>query len=158
MAVKKTLFLIPIILVAVAASAYFVAGNWGQLPLNTVSTTAQNSITSKTQTGPGTADKNVKSITIRLTNDGFDGTPNFRLNLKKGDHVKITFIYEDKLGDFHIIFIPGYEIKGPTLSPQNPQDTLEFIADETGTFGLVCLNANCKTHDKLTNALIVISE
>lgn len=153
---KKTLFLAPILVAVAVLSIYFVTSNSGQLPANPLSTTAQNSITSEIQTSPGT-DENVKSITIRLTNDGFNGTPNFRLNLKKGDHVKITFIYEDKLGDFHPIYLTGYDLNGPTLSPQNTEGTLEFTANEVGTFGLICMNGNCKSHDKLTTALVIVS-
>ncbi|MBI2648755.1 MAG: hypothetical protein HYW93_03765 [Thaumarchaeota archaeon] len=161
----KVLLLVPIVLAIAGISAYLVLGNSSgpvsasttpslQESTVTSSTTAQESRTSNTQTGQTSA---VKSVTVRLTNDGFNGTAAFRLNLKQGDQVIIKFVYEDKLSDIHPLFLTGYDLQGPTLSPQQTEGTMEFTADQVGKFGLLCLNANCKTHDKLVTALVIVS-
>lgn len=163
----KVLLLVPIVLAIAGISAYLVLGNSSQPSVAstttsqqqstvTSSTTVQGSKTSSTQTSQASSGQ-VKQITIRLTNDGFNGTNAFKLYLKQGDHVMINFIYEDKLGDFHPLYLTGYDLNGPTLSPQNTQGTLQFTADQTGKFGLICLNPNCKTHDKLVTAQVIVS-
>ncbi len=163
----KVLLLVPIVLAIAGISAYLVVGNSSQpsaatTTLNqeqgnaTSSIAVQKSATSAAQNSQAGSGQ-VKQVTVILTNDGFNGTTSFRLNLKQGEKVKINFIYDDKLGDFHPLFLTGYDLQGPTLSPQQTQGTMEFTADQVGKFGLLCLNANCKTHDKLVTALVIVS-
>ncbi|MCS4538732.1 MAG: hypothetical protein HYY67_07745 [Thaumarchaeota archaeon] len=89
----------------------------------------------------------VKPITIRLTNDGFDAKAQYTLTVKQGDKVQIT--YEDTYGDLHPIFISDCGIAFDNLSPQTTQSTIKMDC-QPGKYAMYCLNTNCKTHNSLS--------
>lgn len=173
----KTLWLLPIFLAVAAAVGY--AAMSGSL-INTSAQSPSNSLPAPKpepapqlqqptppapqQPPPAAAPKpqqavsspsGVKSIVVRLTNDGFDGVNPYRLTLKAAERIKITIKYEDKLGDFHPIFISGCEVAFPAVNPQNTESTAELTGCQPGKYAMYCLNPNCKTHDKL-NGIITI--
>lgn len=166
----KILWLIPIILAVTLVGGYLVlsgAGTSQTVPSTassqtTTATTSQNQPTSaQTATAEntkvaGTA-TNEKSITVRVTKDGFDGKPDWRVTVKKGDNVKITFVYADENGDEHQLFISGYDVYTARFSPQDKEVSMQFKATETGTFALFCLNPNCKAHNFLIGKIVVTS-
>jgi hypothetical protein len=161
----KTLWLLPIFLAVAAVVGYLVISGSLAIPSGQSAAIAppvsQKEINKeKTQPAAGEVKGNepktsgVKSITVRLTNDGFDGAPIYRLNLKQNDPVKITIKYEDTLGDFHPIFISGCEVAFPAVNPQNKESTMD-VSCPPGKYAMYCLNPNCKTHDKLNGIITV---
>ncbi len=172
----KTLWLLPIFLAVAAVVGYLVISGSLAIPSGQSAAIAppasqqesavkppakvQEINKEKTQPVAGEVKGNepktseVKSITVRLTNDGFDGAPVYRLNLKQDERVKMTIKYEDKLGDFHPIFISGCEVAFPAVNPQNKESTME-VSCPPGKYAMYCLNPNCKTHDKLNGIITV---
>lgn len=162
----KALWLIPIFLAAVVLVGYMAFNSPGILPTTSPKPATvpapplqeQTPTTTQTTTSENvqqSTNPNEKLITIKVTKDGFDGKPDWRATIKKGDDVRITYQYADENGDEHQLFVSGYNVYTPRFSPQDTEVSVQFKATETGTFALFCLNQNCKAHDKLNGKITV---
>ncbi|MBI4494632.1 MAG: Ig-like domain repeat protein [Chloroflexi bacterium] len=90
---------------------------------------------------------------IEITENGFNGQPDFNLELEQGKTVELTFVFVQKaaLEDVHIVVLKGYGLETPEISYYNKEATLKFVADKPGTFELTC-DLDCEIHDKLKRA------
>ncbi|MBI3160082.1 MAG: hypothetical protein HYZ26_10845 [Chloroflexi bacterium] len=85
-----------------------------------------------------------QGISISVGQFGFEGAPDFAVEVEAGHEVTLTFIYAD-LGlasdNPHIIRIEGLELDLPdvVVSRENPRATITFIATETGTLRILCI-------------------
>jgi heme/copper-type cytochrome/quinol oxidase subunit 2 len=101
----------------------------------------------------------VKSFTVVVSRDGFNGTDKtLALNLVQGDAVHITFVYGD--GDLpydnpHVIFLVGYDLRTALITKSDPIATLDFVATETGTFAFYCL-VPCVGMENLSSGAVVV--
>lgn len=175
----KTLWLLPIFLAVAAAVGYAAMGGsliniTAQSPSNSLPAPKPEPAPQLQQPAPppapqqpppagapkpqqaAPAPSGVRSIVIRLTNDGFDGVNPYRLTVKASERVKITIKYEDQLGDFHPILISGCNVAFDALSPQHTESTAELTGCQPGKYGMSCLNPNCKTHDKLNGIITIV--
>lgn len=79
--------------------------------------------------------RNVKEFTIDGSNFQFSQKI---ITVSKGDNVKITFRDDDGT---HNLVLSGYNLATNTLRGGG-QDSIEFVADKTGTFDYFCSVAN----------------
>jgi hypothetical protein len=97
---------------------------------------------------------------VEASRKGFNNTPGeFRLEVKQGQEVEITFVYGDD--DFpqnnpHIIAIPDLGITPFTLDRDNPEEMVRFTAKEAGEVAFMCTNITCVGHTNLLRGIIVI--
>lgn len=96
-----------------------------------------------------------REFTIRITKDGFNGEEGFKIVARKGDTVKLTFINEDPYNDAHPISFTNAKIPPVIISAAQKIATVEFVADQAGSFGFSCQNPWCNIHPKLVGAIIV---
>jgi len=99
-----------------------------------------------------------RTFTIIVSRNGFNGTANsFSIMVQQGDMVKITFVYGDQdlaTDNPHAIMIDGYGIQTANIGRSNPTVTVEFVADESGTFTFYC-DIPCLGMSNLSGHLIV---
>ncbi len=108
-----------IVLVVIAAGAYFIFGNKNQA----VPIASEN---------PAIAsNSNLETFTIEGSSFAFNPAA---ITVKTGDSVKITF--KDSDGR-HNLVIDGYDLSTKIIGP-GATDTIEFTADKTGTFEYYC--------------------
>lgn len=135
---KKIITFIFIVLLVIAGIYYFY-----NKPSSTGST-VKNIDTSKDTTSNLVSDANSKTTkTIMITAEKFQYTPSV-IKVKKGDKVKIIIDNKDTT---HGINIPDFNVKGI--------DSVEFIADKTGTFEFRCPTFCGEGHREMTGTLIV---
>lgn len=101
-------------------------------------------------TGNGTA----TDFTVYVTDLGFNNQTNLTLTVKKGDHVRITFVHAEDYGDFHPIFLSGYSASANVLP--GDKAVMDFTADTAGTFGFFCMNQDCHIHNMLQGGKLVV--
>ncbi len=89
-------------------------------------------------------------IRVEMTDSGFNGQPDFAIEVEQGQLVELTFVFAQKgaLSDGHIIVLKGYGLETPEINFYNKEATLKFIADKPGTFEFAC-DLDCEIHDKL---------
>lgn len=97
----------------------------------------------------------LKEFTVRVTENGFGNDPNFQIKVKRGDTVRITFINEDPYGDVHPISFVGINIAPFVLSRDNKTATVEFVAEQSGSYGFTCQNQWCNIHPRLRGRIVV---
>lgn len=94
---------------------------------------------------------------IEIVESGFNGNPDFTLELEQGRQVELTFVFAQKaaLEDGHIVVLKGYGLETPEINFHNKEATLKFVADKPGTFELTC-DLDCEIHDKLKRGHIKV--
>ena len=94
-----------------------------------------------------------QKIRVPITENGFNGQPDFTLEVDQGRHIELTFAFAHTahLGDSHIVMLKGYGVETTEISYYQPEATLKFISDRPGTFELTC-DLDCESHDKLQKA------
>ena len=92
------------------------------------------------------------SFTITITEDGMNPST---IRLHQGDKVRLTFVTEDPYGGDHPMYLDGYGLD-VSLKPETPEQTMEFTADQAGTFGIFCLNQWCAIHQVLQSGQLVV--
>jgi FtsP/CotA-like multicopper oxidase with cupredoxin domain len=97
---------------------------------------------------------NVKGFTVYVTDLGFNNQTGLTLTVKKGDHVRITFVHAEDYGDFHPILLNGYSAFANVVP--GGEAVMDFTADTAGTFGFFCTNHDCHIHDKLQGGTLVV--
>jgi hypothetical protein len=108
---------------------------------------------------PALASTGTAVFTVIVSRNGFNGTSTtLDLTVHQGDWVQITFVYGD--GDLsydnpHQIAIEGYGIQTAVLSRSNPNSTLRFVADQSGTFRIYC-NIPCNGMSNLQSGALVV--
>lgn len=102
--------------------------------------------------------QDVQKIRVEITDNGFNGRPDFTLEVDQGRQVELTFVFAQKgtLGDGHIVMLKGYGVETPEINYYNPEATLKFIADKPGTFEMTC-DLDCEIHDKLQKAHLKVT-
>lgn len=100
-----------------------------------------------------------QEFTLIVSRYGFNGTADLSLTVQQGDTVQIRFVYGD--GDLstdnpHAIAIEGYGIKTVNIGKTNPTATVQFIADQTGTFKIYCY-IPCEGMGQLLDGLLVVT-
>lgn len=111
-----------------------------QTTVNTPTKTENNAMKAEPTTSSNGAMKaensaSVKEFTVEGSNFSF--TPN-KLEVNKGDKVKITFKNSDGMHDF---VLDEFNAKTPVIQ-SGQQATVEFTADKAGTFQYYCSVAN----------------
>lgn len=81
---------------------------------------------------------------------GFNGTRDFVIDAVQGQQVEVTFVWNDPSNpdNGHRIYVKGYELKTKVLDRDNREATLSFVANEPGTFELVC-DWLCEGHKEM---------
>lgn len=145
-ATKKNNSVIGIVLVVVvllAVGGFFFLNN--QKSTNTNSSApqveAENTQSSTAPSGP------VKEFTVDGSNYEFSPT---KIEVNKGDTVKITFKDDDGM---HNLVVDGYNVK-TNIIKGGSEDTIQFVADKSGTFEYYCSVANHK-EEGMVGSLIV---
>lgn len=78
------------------------------------------------------SDSKVKEIVVTASNFKFSSS---EITVNKGDHVKIIL----KNGEgTHDLFLDGYNLKTKILNKEGQEDSIEFVAETTGTFEFYC--------------------
>ena len=98
-------------------------------------------------------------VRIEVSHKGFNGSPDLEVDAQVGQRVELTFVWADQAvpDNAHRIYIRGFELKTSLLDFDNPEDTLSFVADRTGTFDIVC-DWRCEGHKtNLQDARLVIA-
>lgn len=103
--------------------------------------------------GLGYAEGEPVKIKVPITDNGFNGDPNYMLEVEQGKSYELTFVFAQKgaLGDGHVIVLKGYGVETDEIGFHNPEVALKFVANRPGTFELTCSN-DCDIHDKLKSA------
>ena len=116
-----------VVLLIVGAGAYFVFGAGKKSNQPSSAGTAQVATTS-----PETSqDPNVKTFTVEGSSFAYNPAT---ITVNKGDSVKITF---KDIDSKHNLIIDGYNVSTDIIGT-GKTDTIEFIADKTGTFKYYC--------------------
>lgn len=108
-----------------------------------------------------TAEGGVESIDvvrlrIEINHKGFNESPDFRLEVKEGWQVELTFVWTDADPEnAHRIHLEGYELKTKLLSPDRLEGTISFTADKRGNFDLEC-DWRCEGHKNLEGVVVVV--
>ena len=92
------------------------------------------------------------SFTLTITEDGMNPST---IRLHQGDKVRLAFVTDDPYGGDHPMYLDGYGLE-VSLKPETPRQTVEFTADEAGTFGIFCLNQWCAIHQVLQSGQLVV--
>ncbi len=130
---KSMVGIVVAIIVLLAAAGFFFINSKGKETTNTSApqVEADNEQVSASPTGT------VKEFTVDGSNYEFSPT---KIEVNKGDTVKITFKDDDGM---HNLVVDGYNVK-TNIIKGGSQDTIQFVADKTGTFEYYCSVANHK--------------
>ena len=93
--------------------------------------------------GPG-----IKEITV--TNEGFDFIPR-QITVRKGDTVRLTYTNG---GGFHDWVLDEFDAATGQF-PGGRSETIEFVADEAGSFEFYCSVANHRARGMWGNFIVV---
>lgn len=87
------------------------------------------------------------NLTVEVSYKGFNGESEFSIEALQGQEVNLTFVWADGAvpDNAHRIRIEGYELKTKIIDIDNPEDTLSFVADKTGSFLIEC-DWRCEGH------------
>lgn len=99
------------------------------------------------------------NLTIEVSYKGFNGEPEFAIEAVEGQEVNLTFVWADTAvpDNAHRIHIEGYDLQTKIIDIDNPEATLSFVADKTGTFTIEC-DWRCEGHkEALQNATLKVS-
>lgn len=119
---NKFIFPVFVVMLLIIGGYYLLSGNRNGLspPVIGGGTTSLSN-----QSGP------VK--TFEISGRSYSFTPN-EIKVKKGDNVKIIFTNTE---GFHDLQIEGYGV-GTSQIPANQSDTIDFVANKSGTFQFYC--------------------
>lgn len=98
--------------------------------------TSTNPPASATTESSGTATQGATKE-VMVTGSSFKFDP-AEIKVKKGDTVKITF---KNIGGRHDFTLPDFNVKTNTLQ-SGQEETVQFVADKTGTFEYFCSVGN----------------
>jgi hypothetical protein len=100
----------------------------------------------------------VARIRVELDYKGFNGAPEFVVEVQRGQRVELTFVWADTavLDNGHRIVIEDLGLKTPPLTVDNREATLSFIADRAGSFEMKC-NWRCEGHENLKDGILRVS-
>ncbi len=94
-------------------------------------TTAEDNLSNKNENPEETADSNVKVVNVTGSNFAFNPKT---ITVNKGETVRIVFTSEN---GFHDFVLDQFGIRTEVLN-SGGTDTVEFVADQTGTFEYYC--------------------
>lgn len=97
-------------------------------------------------------------LTIEVSYKGFNGQPELVIEAEEGQEVNLTFVWADKAvpDNAHRISIEGYDLQTKIIDIDDPEDTLSFVADQTGSFLIEC-DWRCEGHkEALQNATLKV--
>jgi len=148
---NRLIVIVAVVLVIIAGSAYFLTKNSGttmpaatptptQTMMNmdmTETPSASSSDTMQTTPGAMGEEGDVKEITVTGANFKFNPAT---ITVKKGEKVRLTFKSEGGLHDF-VIDELNVQTK---MIDTGLSDTVEFVADEAGTYEYYCSVGNHK--------------
>jgi hypothetical protein len=100
----------------------------------------------------------VVEVTVEVSYRGWNGTPDFVIEVEQGQEVHITFVWADTAvpDNVHRMHIEGYDLQSGLIDEDNPVTTLSLIADQPGTFELTC-DWRCEGHRRaLQDALLIV--
>lgn len=132
-----------IIVVIIAAGAFFLTRKPADQPIETVSSpSTQNSTdtsteTTSTDTSSPAAEGAVKEFTVTGKNYSFSPK---EISVNQGDKVKITL---KSSGGSHNLVIDDFNVATGEIG-NGEEDTIEFVADKAGTFEFYCSISNHK--------------
>ncbi len=83
----------------------------------------------------------VLELRVEVSREGLNGDPALAIEVERGQHVEITFVWADEVvpGNAHRMYIRGYELSTELLSADHRTHTLRFVANQPGTFEVVCV-------------------
>lgn len=95
-------------------------------------------------------------VRIEINDKGFNGLPDFLLEVSEGQQVELTFVWVDADPEnAHRMYLEGYELKTKLLSPDRLEETLSFTADKRGRFDLTC-DWRCEGHKNLKGGVVMV--
>ncbi|MEN9328543.1 MAG: hypothetical protein RI947_1351 [Candidatus Parcubacteria bacterium] len=125
---NKTVTIVVVLAVLAVAGGAIYMNSAKTAPQPTNDNTAMQAEPSTTET---TAMEGVKEFTVTGSNFSFDTK---EIKVKKGDTVKVTFKNADGMHDF---IIDEFNVKTKQIKG-GEEETVEFVADQTGTFEYYC--------------------
>jgi cytochrome c oxidase subunit 2 len=126
-------FVVGVLIIAGAAWYFTGRDENPQSQAQTGTTTTQGGGTS-TSTGTSTT-SSIRSFDVTGENYEFSDK---EIRVKRGETVRINFTSQD---GFHDLVVEGYDERTPQLST-GQSATIEFVADQTGTFTYYCSVGN----------------
>lgn len=104
----------------------------------------------------GSASADVMRVRVEINDKGFDGLPDFLLEVSVGQQVELTFVWTDADPEnVHRMYLEGYELKTKLLSRDRLEATLSFTADKRGMFELTC-DWRCEGHKNLKGGVVMV--
>lgn len=97
-------------------------------------------------------------LTVEVSYKGFNGQPELVIEAEEGQEVNLTFVWADTAvpDNAHRISIEGYDLQTKIIDIDDPEDTLSFVADKTGSFLIEC-DWRCEGHkEALQNATLKV--
>ena len=129
---KGQVVIIAVVVIALIAAGFFFFGSLGNSYSNVVSIDGGNS-----------AENSENTRIINVDAQKFEYSPSV-IKIKKGEHVKIVI---NNIDFNHGMVIPSLELSGV--------DSIEFIADEAGTFEFRCPTPCGNGHRDMVGTLII---
>ena len=91
------------------------------------------------------------SFTTRITQRGFIPST---IRVHQGDRVQLTIFLEYAYWLKHSVYLDGYGLE-VILNEETPEQTMEFTADQVGTFAILFISHYCTIHGPQNGQLIV---
>ena len=91
------------------------------------------------------------SFTTRITQRGFIPST---IRVHQGDRVQLTIFLEYAYWLEHPVYLDGYGLE-VILNEETPEQTMEFTADQVGTFAILFISHYCTIHGPQNGKLIV---
>ena len=91
------------------------------------------------------------SFTTRITQHGFIPST---IRVHQGDRVQLTIFLEYAYWLKHTVYLDGYGLE-VILNEETPEQTMEFTADQVGTFAILFISHYCTIHGPQNGRLIV---
>lgn len=138
---KITLMVIALVVIVLAGGYYFFNSSKNEALDGTINTppTENTSIQTPAQDLSTDQTQAVREFTIETKNYSF--TP-VEIKVKKGDTVKITLKNTE---GFHDLIIDEFKVATKRLKSAGEEDTVQFVADKTGSFEYYCSVGNHRT-------------
>ncbi len=102
----------------------------------------------------------VKEFLVYVGRTGFNGSSaGLNIVVNEGDTVRIKFVYTDNDLNYdnpHQIMIEGYGITTGKIDRSNPEETVEFVAGQSGQFTFHCVLI-CNGHPFLQEGKLIVA-
>lgn len=124
-----------VIILLLMAGAWYLISSGGKPNTGPQVTTTQSPTENSSPSSTASPDQTVK--TFEVTGKSFEFNPR-EIRVKKGDRVRINFTSTE---GFHDWTIDGYDLDTKQIQVSQT-DSVEFVADKTGTFEYFCSVGN----------------